>query len=94
MPTPESKIKKLVVAVLKRHGAYYECPVPTGFGKSGLDFSCCFHGLAFYIETKAPGKKPTPRQLLTIKDMLDAGAMVFVIDGDTAMLESWLEVYG
>lgn len=88
--TPEGKVKAEIKKVLKAHDVYFEMPVPTGFGKSGLDFSGCHYGLAFYIEAKAPGKKPTPRQDLTIEAMRAAGAVVFVIDGDVSDLEKWL----
>lgn len=79
--TPEGKVKKEVIKILKAHGTYYFCPVQNGFGKPGLDFHCVHHALGFFIETKAPGKKPTPRQNLTIQEVQDAGGMVFIIDG-------------
>jgi len=88
--TPEGKTKKKITEVLKAHGAYYEMPVPTGFGKSGLDYTGCHKKRFFSIEAKAPGKKPTPRQELTIKAIENAGGKVFVIDGDCSQLESWL----
>lgn len=88
--TPEGKVKDTVKKVLKKHNVYYEMPVPTGFGKSGLDFSCCVRGLAFYIETKRLGQKPTDRQGATIENMRKAGAKVFVIDGDVSELTTWL----
>lgn len=89
--TEESKVKKKVSTLLKKYAAYYEMPVPSGFGKSGLDYQGCFHGRYFAIETKAPGKKPTPRQELTIKAIEAASGKVFVIDGDCSELQRWLE---
>lgn len=49
-------------------------------------------GVYASIETKAPGKKPTPRQELTIKAVEAAGGKVFVIDsGDgSAEVVEWL----
>lgn len=91
MATEEGKIKKRVSELLKKHACYYEMPVPTGFGKSGLDYFGIHKGRGFSIETKAPGKKPTPRQELTIKAIEDAGGKVFVIDGDCSALQRWLE---
>ena len=91
--TPEAKVKKQVSELLKKFGVYYEMPVPSGFGKSGLDYFGCFHGKHFAIETKAPGKKPTPRQELTITQIQRAGGKVFVIDGDCSELQRWLEDY-
>jgi hypothetical protein len=91
--TPEGKVKRKVSAYLKslQPDCYFEMPVPGGFGKSGLDYSCCYKGLAFYIETKAPDKKPTPRQNQTIAKQRRAGAAVFVIDGDLTELKNWIE---
>jgi hypothetical protein len=62
-------------------------PVPSGFGKSGLDYTGCHYGRFFAIETKAPGKRPTARQLTTIEQMRRAGAKVFVIDADEGLAE-------
>lgn len=90
MSTPEGKVKNLVKQVLKKHGVYWHCPVQNGMGAPSLDFICCFQGHFFAVETKAPSKKPTPRQLLTIAEIEAAGGKVFVIDGDTTELEDWL----
>lgn len=91
--TPEGRVKKKVSAYLKRlePDCYYEMPVPGGFGKSGLDYSGCYKGRAFYIETKAPNKQPTQRQKQTIAKQSLAGAKVFVIDGDLSELMAWIE---
>jgi len=70
---------------------YYEMPVPGGYGKSGLDYFGCYKGKFFSVETKAPGKKPTERQQLTIAAITRAGGAVFVIDGDTTQLKEWLD---
>ena len=90
--TPEGKVKAKVKAVLKSCGpaVYYDMPVPGGFGKPTLDFIGFAWGHGFAIETKAPGKKPTERQQTTIENMEAAGAKVFVIDGDTTELATWL----
>lgn len=80
--TPEAKVKKLVKRVLSDfQDAYVFWPVPYGIGESSLDCIVFQHGFAIGIETKAPGKKPTPRQLQIIERMERAGARVFVIDG-------------
>jgi hypothetical protein len=47
-------------------------------------------GEGLVIETKAPGKKPTPRQEETIRHIVASDTKVFVIDGDTTELETWL----
>lgn len=89
--TPEGKVKAKVSAILKRtESLYYTMPVPGGFGESTLDYVGCHLGRFFAIETKAPGKKPTERQLMIAEMMRRAGAKVFIIDGDTTELEKWL----
>ena len=89
--TPEGKVKAAVKEVLKKHGAYWHCPVQNGMGAPSLDFIICFKGKYAGIETKKPGGKPTPRQELTIKAIESAGGKVFVIDGDCSELQRWLE---
>lgn len=94
--TPEGRVKKQVRALLNLYGdqLYHEWPVPGGYGKSGLDVIGCIRGRMFSIETKAPGKKPTKRQELTIMDIRKAGGVVFVIDGSfesMSALKEWLD---
>lgn len=92
----ERSIKKLIKEVLDKYRPqlYYDMPVPSGYGKSTLDFIGCFRGRYFSIEAKAPRKEPSERQDGTIKDMTDAGARVFVIDGEAGVvtLSVWLAV--
>lgn len=91
--TPEGKVKKRVKAILNSfERVYFEMPVPTGYGKSGLDFSCCVNGHALFIETKAPGEEPTPRQRETMMKQLDAGASVFIVSNTNGYvaLTNWL----
>lgn len=91
--TPEGKVKAKVRAVLKEHGAYFFFPVQTGYGAPTLDILGCHNGRFFAIETKAPGKKPTPRQYQTIEWMTKARGKVFVIDGNEKVLHelnTWL----
>jgi hypothetical protein len=90
--TPEGRIKKKVSALLQSvQGCYYHMPVQNGMGRPTLDYIGCCGGRFFAIETKAPGKKPTTRQLTTIADMAAAGATVFVIDSeDLQELHAWL----
>ena len=84
--TPEGKVKDAIKKYLKSVGAYYHMPVQSGMGAPTLDFVGCYKGFFFAIEAKAPGKKPTARQKLTIKEMEAAGAGVFVIDGNLSAL--------
>ena len=92
--TPEGKVKEQVKKLLKASGAYLHMPVMNGMGAPTLDFICCLNGRYIAIETKAPGKKPTPRQLVTMEDMRKAGAFVFVVscDADLAVLEAYLNL--
>lgn len=95
MTTPEGKIKLDVGKILANYGEdlYSYMPVPGGYGKPTLDYMCCYRGCFFAIETKAPGKKPTKYQLLTIEDMQKAGGVVFVVNDGPSLerLRSWLE---
>lgn len=52
-------------------------PVPSGYGVPTLDFIGCYKGFFFAIETKAPGKEPTPRQRKTIKDIGANGTAIW-----------------
>lgn len=91
--TPEGRVKSKINKVLapRKPLLWWDMPVPGGYGKPTLDYVGCYQGRAFAIEAKAAGKKPTPRQDLTIEAMRVAGMKVFVIDGDTTELELWLE---
>lgn len=98
MATPEGKVKDRVKKRLKRAGAYQHWPVQTGYGAACLDCHGCYFGIYFAIETKAPGKHPTPRQELTMEAVREAGGFVLVIgesfDGEyysgEAELDEWL----
>ncbi len=81
--TPEGKIK---AKLRKRLDALTNCyvfmPVQQGLGASTLDYLCCINGRFVAIETKAPGKKMTPRQVAVTHNILDAGGDVFLVDSD------------
>jgi VRR-NUC domain len=90
--TPEGKVKSKVSGLLKATpDLYYFMPVQGGYGAATLDYLGCYLGRFFAIETKAPGKEPTARQVQTIASLQRAGAKVFVIDGDISELKYWLE---
>lgn len=98
--TPEGKIKKIVKKLLTEfdepyavtyNGTTYQVstlkqywPVPSGFGASDLDCIVCYGGQYIAIETKAPGKKPTPRQELTIAETIGGDGYVFVISDENS----------
>lgn len=92
--TPEGRVKRRVSNILKHSdNCYYFMPVQTGYGSPTLDYLGSSRGRAFAIETKAPGKHPTIRQLAIIKEMERAEMKVFVIDGEPAQYEElrlWL----
>jgi len=81
--TPEGRIKHLVKKVIAGIPCSYQhWPVQNGMGSPTLDCIACIKGYYVAIETKAPGKKPTPRQELTMQSMKAAGALVFVVDSE------------
>lgn len=92
--TPEGRVKRRVSQILKKaDSCYYFMPVQTGYGSPTLDYLGSHRGRAFAIETKAPGKKPTVRQLAIIREMEKAEMKVFVIAGDPVEYEElrlWL----
>ena len=90
--TPEGKVKLAVKKILQQHDIWYFMPVSNGYGKHGIpDFVCCVRGFFFTVETKSPGKKPTPLQEEQMRQIQLAGGRPFVIDGDTVTLETWLK---
>lgn len=85
--TPEGRIKarvKRALATLNKH-CYRFMPVQNGMGAPSLDFLNCIYGKFVGIETKAPGKRLTPRQEITAGAIRDAGGLVFVIDSDSSI---------
>lgn len=78
--TPEGELKAQVKTYLKSIDAFYRMPVPSGYGKQGLDFECCIRGIYVAIETKRPGGKPTSRQSATMREITDAGGIAFYAD--------------
>ena len=81
--TPEGAVKHQVDKLLASYGPELDSfkPVQNGMGSPALDYIICYRGHHVEVETKAPGKKPTPRQEITIAKKRMAGAKVFVIDG-------------
>jgi hypothetical protein len=92
--TPEGKVKASIKRILDplKPALYYDMPVPSGYGKSTLDFIGCYYGYYFAIEAKAGKKIPTERQDGTIDDMQQSGAVVFVVNDVKGLdvLEDWL----
>lgn len=82
MQTPEAAIKKKVRNYLSTIGAYRFSPVQMGIGSPTLDDLVCLSGTFLGIEYKADSKAPTPRQLLTMSQIRNAGGVA--IWGDDA----------
>lgn len=79
--TPEAKVKKKVVDVIKKHKAYYFYPVTGGFGRSGIpDIIVCHRGHFVGIECKAGTNKPTALQLAELAKIIDAGGNAMVVN--------------
>lgn len=95
--TPESKVKKKVIDMLKARNAYYAMPVASGFGNAGVpDILACCNGRFVGIECKAKGGKPTALQLSNLKKIEQAGGVALIInENNMATLSSVLSIlYG
>jgi len=79
--TPESKVKRKVVEVLKRHGVWYFFPANNGFGKAGIpDIIAIVKGQFCGIEVKADGtKKPTALQVKCGEEIQRAKGWWFLV---------------
>jgi hypothetical protein len=101
MTTPESKIKERVKKLLAKYNCYQFWPVQMGIGAAGLDCHAYVPGVAmglnipvaFFVETKAYGKEPTPRQRLLMQEHDERNCNTFVVDNDGSLqeLEDWLK---
>lgn len=93
--TPEGEVKEAVSKLLDRFDAFMFMPVQTGFGRKTVDYIGFRNGgAAFAIETKAPGEKPTDKQIEELRTVLAKGGAAFVVDSTTGvdiwLLERWL----
>jgi hypothetical protein len=81
MSTPEAKVKKKVVEMLKAAGAYYFYPVTGGYGRSGVpDIVCCLKGRFIGIECKAGGNKPPALQQKNLEEIRAARGLALVVN--------------
>jgi Holliday junction resolvase len=79
--TPEAKVKKKVVNVLKENGAYYFFPATGGYGRSGVpDIVACYRGVFIGIECKAGNNKPTALQEAELRKIKEANGFTLVIN--------------
>lgn len=94
MTTPEGRVKDKVKKCLAQWQDIYKfMPVLNGMGAPSLDFLLAVRGHFLAIETKAPGKKMTPRQETTAAEIRAAGGTVLVIDGDLSELNAFLNAH-
>ena len=81
--TPEAKVKKKVVDVIKKNDAYYFFPATGGYGRSGVpDVVCCYRGYFVAIECKAGTNKPTPLQEAEMAKIRQAQGFTLVVNED------------
>ena len=81
--TPEAKVKKKVVDVIKKYSAYYFFPATGGYGRSGVpDIVCCYRGVFIAIECKAGSNKPTALQEAEMAKIKQAQGFVLVVNED------------
>lgn len=86
MATPEGRVKtRLNKRLAALNFVWKFMPVQMGYGLPALDYLLCVAGHFVAIETKAPGKSPTPRQEATIAAIRAAGGLVFIVEDDMSM---------
>lgn len=79
--TPEAKVKKKVVDILKAWKVYYFYPVMSGYGSSGIpDIVVCCNGKFLAIECKAGSNKPTALQERNMQQIRDNGGIAIVVN--------------
>ncbi len=84
----KSKAKAKIKKLLNKYGAYSHMPVQNGMGAPTLDFVCCYGGLYLAIEAKAPGKKPSARQLKTMSQISAAGGVALCVGTNDEQFEA------
>ena len=83
MATKEALVKRKVVDVIKKNGAYYFFPATGGYGRSGVpDIVGCYRGVFFAIECKAGTNKPTALQEAEMNKIREANGQVLVVNED------------
>jgi hypothetical protein len=81
----ERQIEGYACGVAKRRG-WWERKFKTPARRSAPDRIFAKNGRVFWVEFKAPGKRPTPLQLLEHKRMRAAGLTVYVCDSKDEFL--------
>ncbi len=85
--TPEGKVKKKVIDLLKSHKIWYFFPANNGFGKGGIpDIIAIVDGIFVGIEVKADRtKKPTELQVKCGREIRESGAEWFLVCDDVSL---------
>jgi hypothetical protein len=84
--TPEGKVKRTVVEVLKKHEVWYFFPANNGFGKSGIpDIIAIVDGHFVGIEVKSATGKPTELQKICGRQIEEAGGTWLVVSNDVTL---------
>jgi Holliday junction resolvase len=84
--TPEGKVKRRVVEVLKKHEVWYFFPANNGFGKSGIpDIIAIVDGHFVGIEVKSATGKPTELQKICGRQIEEAGGTWLVVSNDVTL---------
>jgi len=84
--TPEGKVKRRVIEVLKKHEVWYFFPANNGFGKSGIpDIIAIVDGHFVGIEVKSATGKPTELQKICGKQIEEAGGTWLVVSNDVTL---------
>ena len=84
--TPEGKVKRKVVEVLKEHEVWYFFPANNGFGKSGIpDIIAIVDGHFVGIEVKSATGKPTELQKICGRQIEEAGGTWLVVSDDVTL---------
>jgi Holliday junction resolvase len=84
--TPEGKVKRKVVEVLKKHEVWYFFPANNGFGKSGIpDIIAIIDGHFVGIEVKSATGKPTELQKICGRQIEEAGGTWLVVSNDVTL---------
>ena len=81
MTTPETKVKRAVVKILDKHGAYHFFPATHGYGRSGVpDIVVCYNSQFIGIECKAGKGKTTALQEKNIAQIIATGGKAIVVN--------------
>jgi hypothetical protein len=93
--TPEGAVKAKVKEALNELKSYWFMPVQTIYSAHALDFYCCINGVFVAIETKAPKKMLSVRQVALARVIAASGGLVCVIrdEVDIQIMRTMLKNY-